>query len=120
MQQTVRRPFSTDASEPGLFNAQEERVLILSLSDPLFSARAVKRPRQRVMEMIFGPAQNYRLANPRLETLRRTAVMMRCMGYITERDAYEFERAGFSDDHLEMMRGLFSQSSSSMGSTSKH
>jgi hypothetical protein len=65
------------------------------------------------MEMISGPAQNYQFANPRLETLRRTAVMMRCVGHISERDAYEFEKAGFSPSHLEVMRELFSQSASS-------
>jgi outer membrane immunogenic protein len=40
------------------------------------------------MEMIFGPAQNYQLANPRLETLRRTAVMMRCVGYHESRASF--------------------------------
>lgn len=90
------------APEP-VFNDTEWQVITLARSDGLASLRPESRL-ERWGAWMFGRRPNPRLADPRLEALRRMAVLAWRRGWslpLSEFDA--FERAGFFSHHLETL-----------------
>lgn len=90
------------AIAPG-FERTEWQVIVLAQRDDLASLRAPSRAR-RLLDALFGASANPRLADPRLETLRRLAVLAWHNGYAVPKSAIKaFLAEGFSMDQLEVM-----------------
>ena len=84
--------------------AIERQVVLLSRSDTAASL-AARTTVSRISAMLFGIGAPQRLADPRLEALRRYAVMYRLNGDdAAETDAAR--AAGYSDGELAQARGL--------------
>lgn len=85
------------------FARAEWQVIVLAQRDGLSSLRAPSRL-HRVAEWLFGGGFNPRLADPRLEALRRVAVLAWHYGYAVPKSAIKtFVAAGFSMDQLELL-----------------
>lgn len=85
------------------FEAREWRVIEMARRDGLSSLHAPSRL-ARIGAWFFGERPNPRLADPRLETLRRAAVQAWHRGYAVPVATVEaFREAGFSLDQLELM-----------------
>lgn len=76
-------------------SAIERQVVMLSLGDPRSSLAGQSAWRRR-LDALLGLRRPNRLADPRLEALRRLAVLMRLDGFATDASEYEaFTAAGF-------------------------
>jgi hypothetical protein len=85
------------------FDRREWEVIVLAREDGLASLREPSRL-ARLLDRLFGAGINRRLANPRLEALRRFAVLAWHHGYTLPVSAMKaFKEAGFSMDHAELL-----------------
>lgn len=92
-----------DPIEPAGFERQEWEVIVLAQQDGLASLRAPTRL-ARFAALLFGGSVDRRLANPKLEALRRLAVLSWHHGYAVPVSAMkEFKAAGFSMEQLELL-----------------
>ena len=83
--------------------AQECKVVRLARTDPMASLH--RGPLGRMARFLFGIEAPHRLADARLEALRRYAVLYRVKGETP--DALSAARAaGFSDGELAIVRAL--------------
>ena len=86
------------------FSKLEWSVIRLARVDRLWTLRTAGRLR-RFWNWLIGRG-NPELANPRLEALRRMAVLTWHYGFtVPGRDIAEFLSAGFSSDQYELMAG---------------
>ncbi len=84
-------------------SALEWSVVALAAKDPLSSLRTPGRMAV-AMAAVFGDRRRSALADPRLEALRRIAVLSRHQGYtVAPTEIRAFVAAGFSEDHYELI-----------------
>jgi hypothetical protein len=89
-------------SAPG-FARSEWQVIVLAQKDDLASLREPSRTR-KLLDRLFGGTFNPRLADPRLETLRRLAVFAWHHGYAVPKSAMKaFLAQGFSMEQLDLL-----------------
>jgi hypothetical protein len=92
-----------EAVEPIGFTRREWQVIVLAQRDGLASLRAPGRL-SRLMGRLFGEGINPRLADPRLEALRRLAVLAWQESYAVPISAIKAIKAfGFSADQVELL-----------------
>ena len=103
--QPVALPAIAAASRPKPdFSNLEWSVIRLARIDQLWTIRAAGRLR-RFFNWVVGRG-NPELANPRLEALRRMAVLTWHYGFtVPGEDVANFLSAGFSPDQYELMAG---------------
>lgn len=90
------------AATPRL-SALEWSVVALAANDPLSSLRTPGRMAV-AMGALFGDHRRSSLADPRLEALRRIAVLGRHQGYtVAPTEIRAFVAAGFSEDQYELV-----------------
>lgn len=90
------------------FAPVEWQIIQLARNDGLSSLRAPDRW-DRLKTWIFGERANPRLANKRLESLRRLAVDAWHRGYAVRPSFLKaFLKAGFNDDQLETLLAAIS------------
>jgi hypothetical protein len=95
-------PIPGAAPAPRL-SALEWSVVALAAKDPLSSLRTPGRM-AIAMGALFGDRRHPALADPRLEALRRIAVLGRHQGYtVSPSEIRAFVAAGFSEDHYELV-----------------
>jgi hypothetical protein len=96
---------ANDASRPEAdFSSLEWSVIRLARIDQLWTIRTAGRLR-RVWNALVGRG-NPELANPKLEALRRMAVLTWHYGFtVPGDDVASFISAGFSPDQYELMAG---------------
>lgn len=100
------------SSIPAVFERQEWEVIVLARHDGLSSLREPGRL-ARMMALLFGGNVDRRLASPRLEALRRLAVLTWHHGYQAPVSAMKaFKEQGFSADQLELLLASVSTSRS--------
>lgn len=88
------------AVAPG-FDARDWSVVRLAREDSLSSIRP-ETEFGRIVRLIFGVERRNPLSSPRLEALRRMAVLSWHHGYnVSSHDIGDFLSAGFSQDHYE-------------------
>jgi hypothetical protein len=100
------RPVALPALAPAkpAFSPLEWSVIRLARVDRLWTIRTAGRLR-KFWNWLIGRG-NPELANPRLEALRRMAVLTWHYGFtVPSRDIAEFLSAGFSSDQYELMAG---------------
>lgn len=100
------RPIALPALAPAkpAFSPLEWSVIRLARVDRLWTIRTAGRLR-KFWNWLIGRG-NPELANPRLEALRRMAVLTWHYGFtVPGRDIAEFLSAGFSSDQYELMAG---------------
>jgi hypothetical protein len=91
------------AAEPARFSPLEWSVIALAKRDRIASLREPGRI-STAMGLVFGERPNPRLADPRLEALRRLAVLSWHYGYTVPGDAVRgFLSAGFTARQYELM-----------------
>lgn len=91
------------ADIPAGFSALEWSVVMLARHDRPSSLREPGRF-QKFLGRIFGDGFNRRLADPKLETLRRMAVLTWHHSYsVPKHEIGDFFAAGFSADHYELL-----------------
>ena len=96
-------PAALKAHSPAGFSALEWSVVMLARHDRPSSLREPGRV-TRWLGRIFGEAFNRRLADPRLEALRRMAVLTWHLSYsVPKAELKAFFAAGFSPDHYELL-----------------
>ena len=96
-------PASPKADHPAGFSALEWSVVMLARHDRPSSLREPGRV-AIWLGRIFGEAFNRRLADPRLEALRRMAVLTWHHSYsVPKREIQAFFAAGFNADHYELL-----------------
>ena len=101
--QPIALPALLIASKPD-FTKLEWSVIRLARIDKLWTIRAAGRLR-RFFNWVVGRG-NPELANPRLEALRRMAVLTWHYGFtVPGDDVANFISAGFSPDQYELMAG---------------
>jgi hypothetical protein len=93
------------ADAPRKLGAQERLVVLLSRRDPLWSLRP-RTTGSRLLSALFGMEAPHRLADPRLEALRRYAVVYRLEDDgIDEAERIAIKR-GYSPTELGQVRRL--------------
>ena len=96
-------PAAPKADSPAGFSALEWSVVMLARHDRPSSLREPGRF-QKFLGHIFGESFNRRLADPKLEALRRMAVLTWHHSYsVPKREIQAFFAAGFSADHYELL-----------------
>ncbi len=91
-----------DAIDAG-FDRSEWEVILLARQDGLASLSEPSRLMRALVRLSGGPVKSP-LANPRLEALRRFAVLAWHYGYALPVSAIKaFKEAGFSLDHAELL-----------------
>ena len=92
-----------DAAPPAAFSALEWSVVAIARNDKISSLRAPS-PLSIALGSVFGPSRNPRLADGKLEALRRLAVLGWHRGFDVPTRAIEaFLTAGWSGDHYELL-----------------
>ena len=87
----------------GEFDSREWAVIRLAREDGLSSLRE-ESDLTAFLRLIFGVRRKPPLSNPRLEALRRIAVLSWHHGYnVASREVGAFLTAGFSADHYDAM-----------------
>lgn len=95
-------PAERQTPEPR-FSDLEWSIIRLARLDRMWTLRTPTRL-SRFFRRLIGRNPNPGLANPRLETLRRTAVLSWHFGFtVPGEDVAEFLRAGFSLDQYELL-----------------
>lgn len=106
-----------DPIETAGFERQEWEVIVLAQRDGLSSLREPGRF-ARLVAALFGGTVNRKLADPRLETLRRLSVLAWHHGYAVPVSAIKgFLAAGFSADQLELLLASIANSRIARGAT---
>lgn len=96
-------PAAPKADTPAGFSALEWSVVMLARHDRPSSLREPGRV-TRLLGAIFGEAFNRRLADPKLEALRRMAVLTWHHSYsVPKVELQAFFAAGFTTDHYELL-----------------
>ena len=96
-------PYAAVAVEPTGFTRTEWQVIVLAQRDGLSSLYPPTRL-ARWMGVLFGEGANPRLADPRLETLRRLSVQAWQDSYAVPISAIKaVKEAGFSGDQVELL-----------------
>lgn len=96
-------PAAPKADSPAGFSALEWSVVMLARHDRPSSLREPGRV-ATWLGRIFGEAVNRRLADPRLEALRRMAVLTWHHSYsVPKAELKAFFAAGYSTDHYELL-----------------
>ncbi len=96
-------PAAPKADIPAGFSALEWSVVMLARRDRPSSLREPGRF-QKFLGHIFGESFNRRLADPKLEALRRMAVLTWHHSYsVPKHELQAFFAAGFSTDHYELL-----------------
>jgi hypothetical protein len=96
-----------------LFERQEWEIIALAARDGLSSLHAPGRT-ARMLGWLFGSRPDRRLANDRLEALRRFAVLAWHHGYETPAEAMKtFLDEGFSRDQLALLLSSITTSATS-------
>ncbi|GAA0674750.1 hypothetical protein FHT00_000758 [Sphingomonas insulae] len=91
------------AASTARLSALEWSVVALAAKDPLSSLRTPGRM-AIAMGALFGDRRRSALADPRLEALRRIAVLGRHQGYtVAPTEIRAFVAAGFSEDQYELV-----------------
>ena len=92
-------------ADPAQFSALEWSVVALAERDPLSSLRSPSRM-AIALGTLFGDRLNPGLADPKLEALRRLAVLTWHHGYrVAESAVRAFVAAGFTMQHYELLAG---------------
>lgn len=100
---------SAPKAKPAGFSALEWSVVMLARHDRPSSLREPGRI-GRLLGRIFGDSYNRRLADPKLEALRRMAVLTWHHGYaVTTPQIEGFLAAGYSPDHYDLLGRRVSQ-----------
>lgn len=96
-------PAAPKADAPAGFSALEWSVVMLARHDRPSSLREPGRV-QKFLGAIFGDGFNRRLADPKLEALRRMAVLTWHHSYsVPKSELHAFFAAGFNADHYELL-----------------
>jgi hypothetical protein len=106
LSETRLSPAFALATTQATFNGREWMVIALARGD---TAASLEEPGKfrRTLEAFFKIRRANRLADPRLEALRRMAVLLRIGGGNTSADERAgFFSAGFSRAHLGALAGL--------------
>jgi len=99
-------PFEAVAAAPEVgLSPQERLVVVLSRRDPLWSLQPLKR-RSRFLRWLFGIDAPHRLADGRLEALRRYAVSYRLLGGAAPDVDQAARNAGFAPSQLAQLRTM--------------
>jgi hypothetical protein len=85
-----------------VFNPEEDSVLLLADRDPLSSLTTLGRV-GRIITWIFAIERPRPLANPGLETLRRTAIILRSKGSLTPDETLRFSACRYSPAQLDTL-----------------
>lgn len=94
---------------PARLSALEWSIVAMAERDSLASIREPSRY-TRILRGFFGLKTPNRLANDRLETLRRVAVLAWHHGWNVPKSEFAaFRAAGFSDDQFELMQNSLGQ-----------
>lgn len=102
-QPVLAAPALPKADHPAGFSALEWSVVMLARHDRPSSLREPGRV-AKFLGRIFGESVNRRLADPKLEALRRMAVLTWHHSYsVPKREIQAFFAAGFSADHYELL-----------------
>lgn len=98
------RPAPTGATAfATAFDRHEWEIIGLARRDGIASLRAPSRL-SRLRDRLFGAGPNRSLANPRLEALRRFAVLAWHHGYALPVSAMKaLKEAGYTLDHIELL-----------------
>lgn len=95
--------YAIPAAEPVGFTRREWQVIVLAQRDGLSSLRAPGRL-AKLAGKLFGEGINPRLADPRLEALRRLAVLAWQESYAVPVSAIKAIKAfGFSGEQVELL-----------------
>lgn len=101
----ARSPNAADPAARAQFTALEWSVVALAERDPLSTLRNPSRM-AIALGSLFGDRRNPKLADPKLEALRRMAVLTWHHGYRVAASAVRaFLAAGFTPDHYELLTG---------------
>ncbi len=96
-------PAAPKAQNPAGFSALEWSVVMLARHDRPSSLREPGRI-AKILAALFGNAVNRRLADPKLEALRRMAVLTWHHSYsVPKSELKAFFAAGYSPDHYELL-----------------
>jgi len=107
------------AIEPVGFTRREWQVIVLAQRDGLASLRAPTRL-AKLLGRLFGESINPRLADPRLEALRRLAVLAWQDSYAVPVSAIKAIKAfGFSGDQVELLLASVANGRSSKAPNSR-
>jgi hypothetical protein len=99
----VAAPVPSASAPVAGFERREWDVIVLAQKDGLGSLYEPSRL-GRTLAWLFGGSATRRLADPKLETLRRLAVFAWHQGYAVPVSAIKaFKSAGFSADQLELL-----------------
>lgn len=104
-QAAVPPPKATVPAARARFTALEWSVVALAERDPLSTLRNPSRMAV-ALGNLFGDTRNPKLADPKLEALRRLAVLTWHHGYrVAESAVRAFVAAGFTLQHYELLAG---------------
>lgn len=99
----------TVSTTPARLSALEWSIVAMAEQDSLASIREPSR-HTRMLRAFFGVKQPNRLANDRLETLRRVAVLAWHHGWnVPKSELAAFRMAGFSNDQFELIQTSLGQ-----------
>lgn len=101
---TVTPPDAISAL-PAAFTRDEWGALHIGAGDRLATLRRPGRY-TLLLHRLFGVRSANRLADPRIETLRRTAVLLHWCKALPPSDKAAFHDAGFSEDQLAIVKAL--------------
>ena len=94
---------SASAAEPASFSALEWSVIALAQRDTIASLSTPSRM-SRALGSLFGRGPSSKLADPKLEALRRAAVYARHRGAtLPISEINHFHSAGFSEEQMETL-----------------
>jgi hypothetical protein len=96
-------PVAAEPAEPVGFTRNEWQVIVLAQRDGLSSLYPPTRL-AKLMGLLFGEGANPRLADPRLEALRRLSVLAWQDSYAVPVSAIKaVKEAGFTGDQVELL-----------------
>lgn len=105
----------TAVTVPARLSALEWSIVAMAEHDGLASIREPSRY-TRIMRAFFGLKAPNRLANDRLETLRRVAILAWHHGWNVPKSEFTaFRAAGFSDDQFELLQNSIGQARAARG-----
>lgn len=102
---SLAQPVTTIHPAESALSRQERTVVLLSRTDPLASIRDLSPVRRRLHAFFLSCIPN-KLANPRLEALRRFAILLRVGREIGADEWRAFRAAGFNEAHVQDVREI--------------
>ena len=91
-------------SAPPHFDLQERQVIQLAMLDPVISLRDMQGRLNKVLGWVWGVNRTYTFANPRLEALRRTVVLIRSGRKFGSQDIEALVEHGYAGSKFEALR----------------